>query len=53
MLQLLVVLNDCGDGVARPLKAEGVVSDIIVRKPSDKVQPEHWRRSKQRHKAKG
>lgn len=48
MLELLVVLDDCGDRVVHPLKGEGVVSDIVVRKPLDKVQGEHWRSSKKK-----
>lgn len=42
MFKLLVVLNDCSDGVMVPVEGKGVVSDIIVRKPLDKVQPKHW-----------
>lgn len=48
MLELLVVLDNCGDRVVHPLKGEGVVSDIVVRKPLDKVQAEHWRSSKKK-----
>lgn len=48
MLELLVVLDDCGDRVVHPLKGEGEVSDIVVRKPLDKVQAEHWRSSKKK-----
>lgn len=46
VLQTMVVLYDSGDGVAFPLEVEGVDSDIIVRKPLNKVQCEHWRHSR-------
>ena len=52
VLKLLLVLNDCFDGIVFPLEGEAVVIDIIVRKPLDKVQPKHWRHTEREHKAK-
>lgn len=50
MLEPLVVLDDCGDRVVHPLKGEGVISNIVVRKPLDKVQGEHRGSSKKKTK---
>lgn len=52
MTELMVVLYDGGDRVASPLEAECVDSDVIVRKPLNKVQRKHWRHSKQNTKQK-
>lgn len=52
VLKLLVVLNDCCDGIVFPLESEAVVIDIIVRKPLDEVQPKHRRHTEKEPKAK-
>lgn len=40
-----IVLDDCGDAVVHPLEGEGVLSNIVVGKPLDKVQRQNWRSS--------
>lgn len=50
MLQLQVILDDCSDTVVHPLEGEGILSNIVVRKPLDKVQRQHWRSSKEKTK---
>lgn len=43
MLEVLVVLYDCADGVMVPVEGEAVVPHVIVGKSLDEVQSKHRR----------
>lgn len=42
MLEVLVVLYDCADGVMAAVEDEAVFPHVVVRKSLDEVQSKHW-----------
>lgn len=51
MLEVLLVLNDGGDGVTVPAEGEAVVLHVVVRKTLDEVQPKHlWHATQNKQK---
>lgn len=51
MSELHVVLDDCGDAIVHPLEGEGILSNVVVRKPLDEVHRQNWRSSKDKRES--